>query len=398
MRSFTHIFLLFAFACCSLPTQAQSSGIRFFQGSWEEVLAEAEAQRKLIFIDAYATWCGPCKMMDRNTFPNEKVGEFFNEHFVSYKIDMEKGEGPALADRYNVKGYPTLLFVNYKGEQVHRAEGYKSPRELLAQGKAALDPAKNKTTLELRYEAGTNDPATLFDYAMTLYQMGEPYEEVAQKYFATQPDKALTSGTNWEAIRAFTHKIDSREFQCLLAKQKKFAKLYGKEAVQNKIIEVVELNTEQAAAIPDPGLYQKAMKIALEEIDDDGFTASRLRMKYAALTQNWQEYAHKASILFDTYSITDPKVLNEAAWNFYLHVDDPALLQKALSWARQSTAIDNAYYNHRTFTYLLYKTENYEEALKLAYKTRRMAEFEGEEAYMEMGELLQKIKQATQNR
>ena len=65
-------------------------GIEFFHGSWEEALAEAKKQEKPIFVDAFTTWCGPCKMMSRSVFTEEEVGTFFNENFISLKIDMIK--------------------------------------------------------------------------------------------------------------------------------------------------------------------------------------------------------------------------------------------------------------------------------------------------------------------
>ena len=71
-------------------SQGFSQGIEFFHGSWEEALEEAKKQEKVIFIDAFATWCGPCKRMAREVFPNEKVGEFYNRHFINMKLDMEK--------------------------------------------------------------------------------------------------------------------------------------------------------------------------------------------------------------------------------------------------------------------------------------------------------------------
>ena len=83
--------------------------------------------------------------MDRNTFADPKVGEFFNEKFINYKFDMEKGEGPGFARKYQVTAYPTLLFINHKGDLVHRALGYKAPPAFLAEGRKALDPAKKRS-------------------------------------------------------------------------------------------------------------------------------------------------------------------------------------------------------------------------------------------------------------
>jgi thiol:disulfide interchange protein len=113
-------------------------GIQFFQGTWEEAKAKAKAENKIIFVDAYAVWCGPCKWMDVHVFSDERVGAFFNEHFISYKFDMEKGEGPDFARTYAVRGYPTLLFVAGDGKEVHRTMGSRSIETLIELGEEAL--------------------------------------------------------------------------------------------------------------------------------------------------------------------------------------------------------------------------------------------------------------------
>ncbi|MFT4973461.1 MAG: thiol:disulfide interchange protein, partial [Saprospiraceae bacterium] len=120
--------------------RAKNEGIKFSTKSWAEMLTEAKADNKLIFVDAYAKWCGPCKTMSKKVFPVKKVGDFFNAQFVNAKIDMEKGEGPKLAKQYHVRAYPTFLFVDGDGKVVHRSIGYHNPDQLLELGSAASNP------------------------------------------------------------------------------------------------------------------------------------------------------------------------------------------------------------------------------------------------------------------
>jgi len=76
-----------------------------------------------VLLDCYADWCGPCKMMANNEFPKKEAGDYFNAKFVNAKFDMEKGEGPDIARKYQVTAYPTFLVLNEHGEMVHRVVG-----------------------------------------------------------------------------------------------------------------------------------------------------------------------------------------------------------------------------------------------------------------------------------
>ena len=114
---------------------SSESGITFSTVSFQEALKLAKKEKKNIFLDAYASWCGPCKMLKRNVFSQQPVGEFFNKNFINLAIDMEEGEGPELAQKYRIQAYPTLLFINEKGEVVGTTVGYHNETELISVAK-----------------------------------------------------------------------------------------------------------------------------------------------------------------------------------------------------------------------------------------------------------------------
>ena len=116
-----------------------SQNINFQEGTFEEVLAKAKSENKLVFMDCYTVWCGPCKKLAKEVFPQKEVSAFFNDNYVSLTMDMEKGEGIELARYYNITAYPTLLFLDVRGEIVGRVEGAVNADQLIEKGKAALD-------------------------------------------------------------------------------------------------------------------------------------------------------------------------------------------------------------------------------------------------------------------
>ncbi len=120
----------------SSADEAVEEGIRFHQGTWDEAKALAKKENKLIFLDAYASWCGPCKLLKRRVFPDETLGNFFNDNFINVAMDMERGVGPQLARKYRLNAYPTLYFIDADGSLVHTSVGYHDVAALLEIGKS----------------------------------------------------------------------------------------------------------------------------------------------------------------------------------------------------------------------------------------------------------------------
>lgn len=147
MHSFTlrarrqaSLLLLLSFVVFSplLRAEAPGRGIQFFPGTFKEARAKAKAEGKALFLDAYASWCGPCQTMDREVYTDPQVGEFFRAHFVALRVDMEKGEGPELARKLpSIDGYPSLLFFGPDGFLHKTLLGSRSAQDFLAEARLA---------------------------------------------------------------------------------------------------------------------------------------------------------------------------------------------------------------------------------------------------------------------
>lgn len=137
-----------------------------------EALEAQEAAPKKIFMDVYTNWCGPCKLMDRNTFSDQKVIAFINENYYPVKFNAEgteeityqdftytnpnyqpdrKGRNAVhfFADALRLRGYPSLVFFTEEGTLIQAVPGYKTPQELEIYLKmVANDDYKSLTTVE----------------------------------------------------------------------------------------------------------------------------------------------------------------------------------------------------------------------------------------------------------
>jgi len=123
--------------------ESKNTGIVFIENSWIDALHQAQLQNKYIFVDAYATWCGPCNLLKNITFKDKKVADFYNKNFINLAMDMERGDGPDLANQWGITAYPTLLVFDSNGKPVFGTMGFMRAGELLKFGKQALSKSAN---------------------------------------------------------------------------------------------------------------------------------------------------------------------------------------------------------------------------------------------------------------
>ena len=381
--------LAFSLLLTLTALQAQD-GIAFEQQSWEDILAKASEEDKVIFLDAYASWCGPCKMMSRNIFTDESVADFYNVKFVNAKIDMEQGEGVELAKKYQVQAYPTLLYINGEGEIVHRAVGYHDAEGFIGLGEIALDPSQRLGSLRQQYESGNRDPKLLAAYAKAaMSAMSPDAEEVVKDYLDTQDD--WTTPENMEMVLSAIKKPEGKLYQFLLDNRSAYEEAYGEDMVSGTINRLIMGSL-------DPAMGEEAYLAKAEEKmeaafpDKAGKMMAELKMNYYSYAQKSDQYAKAAVAYFDTYGSDNYNQLNNVAWSFYENIEDEAMLQKALGWAKKSVELTDAYFNNDTLAALYYKLGQYAKAEKTAKHAIELAKLRKQD-YGGTEDLLQKIQQ-----
>lgn len=143
---------------CTVVGFAQ--GIKFETGSWNEMLAKAKAENKLIFVDVYTQWCGPCKNVAKNVFPQQKLGDVYNEQFINFQIDAESPEGKEFVKQYPVSGYPTFFYINGEGVVINKTVGGMDVDGFLQEAKKISVYAKMMEAIK----NGTATKEMLYDY------------------------------------------------------------------------------------------------------------------------------------------------------------------------------------------------------------------------------------------
>lgn len=116
----------------------QEQGVTFFEGTLQAGLEKAKTENKLIFVDCYTTWCGPCKTLKQYTFKDANLGDFMKQNYICLAIDMEKPEGITIAKKYGIEAYPTLLFLDKYGRVVNHQVGGIGAEALLAKAEQTV--------------------------------------------------------------------------------------------------------------------------------------------------------------------------------------------------------------------------------------------------------------------
>ena len=360
---------------------AQSAtGIQFEHKSFDELLAQAKSEEKIIFLDAYTTWCGPCKMMSAKVFPQEKVGAVFNERFVNAKIDMEKGEGPQLSADYSVMAYPTYLFINGDGQLVHKAVGYIPADRLLEIADVAVSD-QNLLTMNSRYEGGERSEEFVSAYLATLTDVFEQDRaaSVADTYLATKED--WSSPEVMDIILEYPGEYGEKRFNYLTNNFEAFANVSSSAQLIYTINSVLLREYAKRKGVSprtmhrpeDLGAFYSEVIPSLNE---------RLSLYYEMIYAGRKDYGAypKAAVKYLTaYPSNDAGELNSVAWNFFEDVEDKEMLKKALDWARKSVELDKGYPNMDTLAWLYHKLGMKEEAKKTAMEAIELAKATGQD-------------------
>ena len=211
----------------------KAQGIEFFHGTWDEALSKSKAEGKLIFVDAFAKWCGPCKMMAANTFTDPAVGEFFNANFIPMKIDMEEEMGLKFRDKYPVSAFPTLFFIDEDGNIAKQTVGAKSPPDIITLAQSVLDKYDRSVKYAALYNAGDRSYQLIYNYVTALNKAGKPSVKVSNDYLSEQND--LTTPENLKFILEAATQVDCHCFELLEKYKSDISKITSDDLVKEKI-------------------------------------------------------------------------------------------------------------------------------------------------------------------
>lgn len=394
----------------SAMAQTQSDkGMSFIHAdNWKEVIAKARAENKYIFVDAYTTWCGPCKYMAANIFPQENVGEFYNDKFINVKVQLDTtkkdddytrswyADAHYIMTHYGVQVFPTYLFLDPTGKLVHRAVGSSDGETFIGKGKDALDPNKQYYTLKERYDNGDRNTDLLYNVTLASLQAYDRAnsKKYMEAYAATQSN--MLTKENIELLQLSTQSTKDIGFTYMMNNPAAFNEVAGKsyaESATRMMIMQEEIYKDMWAKDKKPDWSAMQQKVATKYPARAEEVISYAKAFYYQNTGDWDNFSMAISAFMDKYKGDVPYAqMNSFAWSVFQNCSDPSCVDKALTWSRAAAEATQDPSHYDTYANLLLKSGNQPEAIRVQEQAIALAKANGSASVADYEETLEKIK------
>ncbi|MDR6783913.1 thioredoxin-related protein [Pedobacter africanus] len=420
------LFFLLFFFTFNLKAQ-KHTGVNFENGlSWMQIKEKAKKENKYIFLDGYTTWCVPCKQMDTNIFPQQKVADFFNQNFINVAVqfDVTKNDGKntrawyedakAISKTYKIDSYPTYLFFNPQGILVHSIKGGDVDADsFLMKAKKALDPKSQYLNLKRQYTEGKRDTAFILMLINSASEVRDDQSkaEYINAYLAVQ--KNLLTKQNLKFVAQGTTKSSDIGFNILLNYPKQIDSVVGK-GDRIRILNTIAFDEIILPRIRIDGkktVYGGGMVVYSGEMNKDvdwTVIKQELDLKYPYLSDeiilkakpeyyralnDWERFCQSVSL----HTIgKEPNVaaINRYANEVFLFCDDLKYITEAIKWSKLILSNENSKNSMylATYSHLLYKFGQKDLAINIMQEVLKLEpnndRFIGELRKMKMGEMI----------
>ena len=326
-------------------TTEANEGVAFVHDkTFDQALQQAKNEDKMLFIDCYTSWCGPCKMLASKVFPQKKVGEYFNEVFVSMKVDMEKGEGVELKKRFDVKAFPTLLFISNDGKEINRIVGAELDIDKFLKNAKEGIGENSLSAMNERFAKGERDMEFLIDY---LEALGRAYdqkkcEEVTALLLEGNEKDMLVKEELYKAFIAYNKCPLSSACLYVMDNKEAFEAKYDKTRLNQTLdfmwmaypYKFIQKNEDGSCSFDEEGMNAYKAEMKKRKVAKADEICLNVDIALAEAQKDWKKYASLCDKHIKKYGENDMTIFN---WVLRINKDctDPAVKKKAVGWMKK---------------------------------------------------------------
>ncbi len=370
--------------------------INFQDLSFKDLLAKAKKENKIVFIDAYASWCGPCKLMEKNIFTTKSVSDYYNTNFVNAHFDMEKGEGRDIAAKFSVRSYPTYLFLNGNGDLVHQDVGYTEESQFVELGKTANNPNNKKGSLKERFEKGEKDA----DFLISIMKMNAQSDfdfakKASERYFQNKKTNETLTQDEVSFLLYFLKSDSDANYKVFKERKDDITKLIPEQTYINfdnelKLGKLInEVINSKSNKIDEDYFMKNATPLIGEE--EARKRLLHLKLSYYEQVSNFPEYEKAALEYYRNADMMDQNEVLKAAWVFSDHIKNPKSLKTATEWVEKIVMRGESSENTYILAKLYSQVGQKDLAKNFAELSKSIAEKSGKDATL-ANQLLQNLK------
>lgn len=382
-----------------------TSGIKWTNGlSWNQIKQKAKVENKFIFIDAYATWCQPCRVMDRVVYSNDTIGDFYNEKFLSVKVQMDRtdrdneeirgwyDDASKIQEQYKVIAFPTYVFLSPEGKIVYKSVGYQAVPDFLSTGKIAVRPGQVYTDkyesfdkLLADYKAGIRNYDSMSYMIETARELkrGELLKELKKDYMiylAGLSKRELLTKDRIAYLSSGVLKSDNKLFSIFYKDGKRVDRIMGTKGYAGNVVGWVILKEISAPFLGIKGISKmlggkmdtlEADWILLRNKIEEQYSGKYVERGMLDAKMLWYDQHYNLPRFYESLferldkygfdlvninSLTNLKNVNSYSWNIFQTSNDRSMLKRAAYYMEKVVEAEpRNHYHLDTYANLLYK-------------------------------------------
>ncbi len=371
-------FIIFIFLF-SISFSNYAQGIEFVKVKWQEALEMAKEQDKLMFVDSYAEWCGPCKRMAKHEFVKSDVGEIYNENFINLKLDMESKNGRTFDSKYPVSAYPTMFFLDGEGNVVKKIKGGQKGDQLIAMAKQAIKGYDTSGKYKEKYDNGDRSYDVVYSYVKALNRANKPSLRISNSYLKSDPE--ITEEQKLKFYHIATVDADSKIFDMMVENKSGIIALIGEGEFDKKVKSACNKTVNKAIEYETEMLLDEAITKSKALTTGSETYELTAKMAYAKSMKDKSMYASAAKDITKIYLNGDVEQINGVILTIHkIFGDDTEMLNTAKNISKKYFKKSKSVTSALAYSKTLMLLEDYEGAEKVLTKGLKNAEKSGEKS------------------